>query len=206
MQLVVLTCFFLSGASGLVFEEVWTRDLTLVFGSTTLALSTVLSVFMGGLALGSRIGGRIADRIQDRLRAYAIAEAGVGLYALMVPIILASYPSLNASLYRILGDHGPALSLGRFLAAALLLLIPTTLMGATLPLLSRHFVEPGSKTSRIGATVGTLYAINTFGAVVGTFVGGFVLLPRAGVLATNYAAAATNLTLAAMIMAVRRRF
>jgi spermidine synthase len=205
MGLVVLTCFFLSGASGLVFEEVWTRDLTLVFGSTTLALSTVLSVFMGGLALGSRLGGRFADRIQDRLRAYALAEAGVGLYALVVPFILASYPALNHALYRLFGQHSVALSLGRFVAAALLLLIPTTLMGATLPILSRHFVLPGSKTSRIGATVGTLYAINTFGAVVGTFVGGFLLLPGAGVKWTNYTAAATNLTLAALVMIVRRR-
>jgi len=205
MAWVVWACFFLSGASGLVFEEVWTRELTLIFGSTTLALSTVLSVFMGGLALGSRIGGRFADRIQDRLRAYAVVEAGVGLYALLVPAILAAYPSLNALLYRGLGDHAVALSLGRFVAAALLLLLPTTLMGATLPILSRHFVEPGERTSRIGATVGTLYAINTFGAVVGTFLGGFVLLPGAGVRLTNYAAAATNLTLAALVLAVRRR-
>jgi spermidine synthase len=205
MAWIVWACFFLSGASGLIFEEVWTRELTLVFGSTTLALSTVLSVFMGGLALGSRLGGRFADRVRDRLRAYALAEAGVGAYALIVPFILAAYPALNALLYRGLGDHAVALSLGRFLAAALLLLVPTTLMGATLPILSRHFVEPGSKTSRIGATVGTLYAINTFGAVVGTFVGGFMLLPGAGVRLTNYTAAAINLTLAALVLLVRRR-
>ncbi len=205
MTLVVLACFFLSGASGLVFEEVWTRELTLVFGSTTLALSTVLSVFMGGLALGSRLGGRIADRLKDRLRAYALAEAGVGLYALAVPWVLGWYPSLNHALYRLFGDHAFGLSLGRFVAAALLLLIPTTLMGATLPILSRHFVRPGETRSAIGATVGSLYALNTFGAVVGTFVGGFILLPGPGVLATNYTAAATNLTLAALVMLVRRR-
>jgi spermidine synthase len=204
MTLVVLACFFLSGASGLVFEEVWTRELTLVFGSTTLALSTVLSVFMGGLALGSRLGGRIADKLQDRLRAYALAEAGIGLYALAVPFVLEWYPSLNAALYRLFGDHAVGLSLGRFFAAALLLLIPTTLMGATLPILSRHFVRPGETRSAIGATVGSLYALNTFGAVVGTFVGGFILLPGPGVLKTNYAAAATNLSLAALVMIARR--
>jgi spermidine synthase len=93
---LVLACFFLSGASGLVFEAVWTRELTLVFGSTALAMSTVLSVFMGGLALGSWLAGRFADRIADRLRAYALAEAGVGLYALAVPLVLAGYPALNA--------------------------------------------------------------------------------------------------------------
>jgi spermidine synthase len=200
---LVLACFFLSGASGLVFEAVWTRELTLVFGSTALAMSTVLSVFMGGLALGSWLAGRWADRIADRLRAYALAEAGVGLYALAVPLVLAGYPALNAAMYRVLGSSAVGLSLARFIAAALLLLIPTTLMGATLPLLSRHFVRDDG--SSVAGTVGRLYAINTFGAVVGTFVGGFMLLPGVGVRATNYTAAATNLSLAALVWLARRR-
>jgi spermidine synthase len=204
---LVLACFFLSGASGLVFEAVWTRELTLVFGSTALAMSTVLSVFMGGLALGSWLAGRWADRIADRLRAYALAEAGVGIYALAVPLVLAGYPALNAAMYRVLGSSAVGLSLARFVAAALLLLIPTTLMGATLPLLSRHFVRDDASLpgTSIAGTVGRLYAINTFGAVVGTFVGGFVLLPGIGVRATNYTAAATNLTLAAAVWLARRR-
>ena len=200
---LVLLCFFLSGASGLVFEAVWTRELTLVFGSTALAMSTVLSVFMGGLALGSWLAGRLADRLADRLRAYALAEAGVGLYALVVPLVLHGYPALNAAMYRLLGSSAVALSLARFVAAALLLLVPTTLMGATLPLLSRHFVRDDG--SSVAGTVGRLYAINTFGAVVGTFVGGFLLLPGVGVRATNYAAAATNLMLAAAVWLARRR-
>jgi spermidine synthase len=200
---LVLACFFLSGASGLVFEAVWTRELTLVFGSTALAMSTVLSVFMGGLAIGSWLAGRLADRISDRLRAYALAEAGVGLYALVVPLILLGYPALNGAMYRLLGNSPVALSLARFVAAALLLLVPTTLMGATLPILSRHFVRADGRS--IAGTVGRLYAINTFGAVVGTFVGGFLLLPGIGVRATNFAGAATNLSLAAAVLLARRR-
>jgi spermidine synthase len=203
VQLLVLCCFFLTGASGLVFEQVWTRQLELVFGSTTLAISTVLSVFMGGLGLGSWLAGRYADRLKDRLKAYALAEAGVGAYALLVPLILRLYPALNAALYRLFGDHAVSLSLGRFLAAAMLLLLPTTLMGSTLVLLSRHFVGPDEKTTSIGATVGALYALNTMGAVFGTFAGGFVLLPNQGVLSTNYAAAGTNLTLATLVFLLR---
>jgi spermidine synthase len=245
-------------------EGVWTRELTLVFGSTALAMSTVLSVFMGGLALGSWLAGRLADRLSDRVRAYALAEAGVGLYALFVPVVLLGYPALNAGMYRLFGGAVVALSLARFVAACLLLLVPTTLMGATLPILSRHFVRPDGKRSivdgqaprhglgaddslrepivdgqaprhglgaddslrepivdgqaprhslgrddslrePIAGTVGKLYAINTFGAVVGTFVGGFVLLPSIGVRATNYAAAATNLALAAAVLLTRPR-
>src|SRR5437879_10681700 len=99
MGLLALVCFFLSGASGLVFELVWTRQLGLVFGSTTLAISTVLSVFMGGLALGSVLAGRFADRLKHPLRAYAIAEAGGGLYGLRVPKILEHYSGVNGRLY-----------------------------------------------------------------------------------------------------------
>src|SRR5687768_9355329 len=132
MRAVVLACFFLSGASGLIFEMVWTRGLTLVFGSTTLAISTVLATFMGGLGLGSYLAGRIADRLRAPARAYALCELAIGAYALMVPIILARYPTLNEWLWATLGERYALLSALRFAAAALLLLLPTTLMGATL--------------------------------------------------------------------------
>src|SRR6476659_1385497 len=95
MRLVILACFFLSGASGLILELIWTRMLTLVFGSTTLAVSTVLTAFMGGLGLGSVLAGRLADRLRDPVRAYALAEAAIGAYALVVPWVVASYPALN---------------------------------------------------------------------------------------------------------------
>src|SRR5919206_1469917 len=103
MPAVVLACFFLSGASGLIFELLWTRLLTLVFGSTTLAVSTVLTAFMGGLGLGSYLAGRLADRLRDPVRAYALAEAAIGVYALGVPWALASYPALNRALWTALG-------------------------------------------------------------------------------------------------------
>src|SRR6185437_12523914 len=92
MRVVVLACFFLSGASGLILEMLWTRMLTLVFGSTTLAVSTVLTAFMGGLGLGSYLAGKYADRLKDPVRAYALAEAGIGVYALLVPLVMTLYP------------------------------------------------------------------------------------------------------------------
>src|SRR5947208_3041147 len=85
MPAVVLICFFLSGASGLILELLWTRMLTLVFGSTTLAISTVLTAFMGGLGLGSYLAGRLADRLRDPVRASALADAATGAYGLQVP-------------------------------------------------------------------------------------------------------------------------
>jgi spermidine synthase len=218
---LALGLFFLSGASGLVFEMVWTRGLTLVFGSTTLAISTVLTAFMGGLGLGSALAGKTSDRIRDPLRAYALAELGVGLYALALPLVLARYPALNSWLWASFGDagHGPGttsvlassapgwnyavLSTLRFLASAGLLLLPTTLMGATLPLLGRYLLSRPSEMGGLGRRMGSLYAVNLFGAVAGAFFAGFVFLPLLGVRQTNFVAAGINLTLAATVLLAR---
>jgi spermidine synthase len=205
MRAILLACFFLSGSSGLILESLWTRQLGLVFGSTTLAISTVLATFMGGLGLGSYLAGRYADRIKNPVRAYALAEAGIGLYALLIPVILWAYPALNHWMYRVFGDRWLLLSMVRFVGSAALLLIPTTLMGATLPLLARHFVTRPWELRRSGLRIGTLYAINLFGAVAGAFFSGFVFLPLLGVSWTNVTAASFNLTLAAAIIIARRR-
>ena len=204
MRAVVLACFFLSGASGLILEMLWTRMLTLVFGSTTLAVSTVLATFMGGLGLGSYVAGRFADRLKNPVRGYAIAEAAVGVYALLVPLIISFYPGLNRWLWDTFGDRYALLSVLRFIAAALLLLLPTTLMGATLPMLSRHFVTRPWELRRVGLRIGTLYSINLFGAVAGSFFAGFVFMPLFGVRWTNITAASFNITLAAAILLARR--
>src|SRR3954467_2798728 len=104
MRALLRACFFLSGASGLVFEMVWTRMLTLVFGSTTLAVSTVLTAFMGGLGLGPSVAGKFADRLKTPVVAYATVEAPRCVYALLVPLVIALYPGLNRWLWTV--PHG----------------------------------------------------------------------------------------------------
>ena len=163
-------------------------------------MSTVLSVFMGGLALGSLLGGRLAPTVKRPLLAYALVEAGVGLYALLLPVLLARYPALNGFLWRTVGDHFVLLSVLRFVATALALIVPTTLMGATLPLLSQYVAKRHAGILGASVQIGTLFAMNTTGAVVGTFVSGFWLLPRLGVHRTNLIGAGTNLTLAVLII------
>lgn len=204
MPTVVLSCFFLSGASGLILELVWTRMLTLVFGSTTLAVSTVLATYMGGLGVGSYLAGKIADRIKNPVRAYALAEAAIGIYALAMPWIISFYPGLNHWLWGTFGDRYTVLSLLRFAAAAGLLLLPTTLMGATLPLLARFLVSRPFEMGRISLRLGTLYAVNLFGGVAGSFLAGFEFLPAAGVSATNWIAASFDLSLAAAILLAQK--
>jgi spermidine synthase len=204
MPSVVLTCFFLSGASGLILELLWTRMLTLVFGSTALAVSTVLTAYMGGLGLGSYLAGKWCDRLKDPVRAYALVEAAIGAYALAVPWIISFYPGLNQWLWGTFGDRYGLLSLLRFAASAGLLIVPTTLMGATLPILARYFVSRPYELGRVSLRLGTLYAVNLFGAVAGAFFTGFVFLPHLGVRHTNYLAAAFDLTLAVAILTARR--
>ncbi|MBN2575647.1 MAG: fused MFS/spermidine synthase [Deltaproteobacteria bacterium] len=204
MPAVVLACFFLSGASGLILELLWTRMLTLVFGSSALAVSTVLTAYMGGLGLGSFLAGKWADRLKDPVRAYALAEAGIGLYALAVPWLIGFYPGLNQWLWAAFGDRYTLLSLLRFVASAGLLIVPTTLMGATLPILARYFVSRPFELGRVSLRLGTLYAVNLFGAVAGSFFAGFVFLPGIGVRRTNLVAASFDLSLAAAILVAQR--
>jgi len=199
MRAVAILCFFLSGASGLIFEVIWTRMFSLVFGATTLAISTVLTAFMGGLALGSFLAGRYSDRISDPLKAYALCEAGIGATALALPLVVGHFGALNSWLYSVLSDNYTLLAGARFIISASVLVVPTTLMGATLPLLSRYFIQSNVEHARVGVRVGMLYAINTFGAVVGTALGGFVLLPNIGLSLTNTLAAGTNIFLAAVV-------
>ncbi len=178
---------FLSGAAGLIYEVTWLKALGLVFGSTTDALTTVLAAFMGGLGLGSWALGRRADRHPQPLQLYCYLEIGVAATALLTFTVL---PSLR-QFYSVAGG-GIAL---RILCAALLLLAPTFLMGATFPVLVGIFRQGQTET---GGPVSRMYAINTAGAVAGTFGAGFLLLPSLGVTRTAVAAAACN-TLAAVL-------
>ncbi|MBI5602057.1 MAG: fused MFS/spermidine synthase [Deltaproteobacteria bacterium] len=199
---IVLLCFFLSGFSGLLYEVLWLRMLILIFGSTTLAVSTVLTSFMGGLALGSYFFGRIMDRQKRPLLYYGLLEGVIGLYALMVPWLF----SLLVPAYRVIwAQFHPnfyGFTLMQFLLVSVVLVVPTTCMGATLPILSRWAVQ---QEKTLGVTIGRLYALNTFGAVLGTALSGFFLLPLLGVQKTLGIAVAVNLLVALCILALYRR-
>jgi spermidine synthase len=199
--------FFLSGASSLVFQTLWSRLLSHVFGSSSIAVSSVVSVFMAGLGLGAYWFGKRADRLREPLRLYALVETAVGCIALVVPLLLRSdgwLASVNATLRAQLGGGTVLFLLARFLCIFPILIVPTTLMGSSLPLLSRHFVAGHSSAVAASRAVARLYAVNTFGAVIGVFTCSFVLLPRLGVSATNLVAACTNFALALLITLLRR--
>lgn len=175
--------FVLSGATALVYEVVWTRQLTTFFGSTLYGVATVLSAFMGGLALGSYLLGSRADRMRNPLAVYGWLEIGTGIAALVFPWALRATQPIIGSVYVTGGEQTfLVFSLIRFAIVFLLLLVPTTLMGATLPVMSKAVT---TSFSQVGRRVGGLYALNTLGAVLGVFAAGFLLLEMLGVFRTT---------------------
>ena len=195
-------CFVLSGATGLIYEVLWARMLGLVFGATTLAVSTVLAAFMGGLALGSAVAGRLADRITRPLRVYGLIEIGVAVYALLVPLLFTVVDNLYAFIWQHFQPGFFVFSLWRFVLSCALLLVPTSLMGATLPVLSAVLLRSAKRSSN---SVTQLYACNLVGAILGTLVVGFVLLPSIGVRATIIVAASLNIIVGVIAIFAERR-
>ncbi len=193
-RLLTYLLFFLSGISGLIYQIVWTRLLVLVFGNTLMATSTVLSSFMAGLAAGSFILGRWIDRRpRSLLTVYAVLEAGIGLFALVFPLLLDAATPLYMGLYRALAGDLLLLNLVRFAVCFVLIFIPTFLMGGTLPVLLKRFVG-GEET--IGGQTGLLYGLNTAGAVTGTLACGYLLLRTLGMQQTTWIAVGMNLGVA----------
>jgi spermidine synthase len=174
---VVLVCFLTSGATSLILEGTLVRLVRFVLGNTTLAVTTVLCAFMAGLALGSYVGGRLCDRSTRLLRMYGALEGAVGVSCLVLPWCIVALEPAYRWMYVHLADTPLWLSLARFVLCGWLLLIPSTFMGATLPVLSRWYAL---RFGRIGQSVAGLYAINSLGAGAGALLCGFALLPALG--------------------------
>lgn len=192
----LLALFFASGSTSLAYEVLWTKILTLSIGTNVIAVSAVVSSFMGGLALGAyAIGDRI-DRYSNPLKIYAYLELGVGLWAIiLLPLLKISSP-LYARLQFAFGLSGTAHNLIVFILAFFPLLVPAVLMGGTLPSLLSHIERSaGKKKGGIGTNVSLLYGVNTCGAVFGTVTCGFFLIGKAGIVMTNLLTASVNLVI-----------
>src|SRR5688500_233129 len=198
---LLLLVFLLSGVSGLIYQVLWQRQLSLVFGVSAYATATVLGAFMAGLALGGYAAGRVADRVRAPLAWYGVVEILIGLAGLLTPLAFGALQDVYGPLYRAVG--GSALApIVRFGIAFVVLLVPTALMGASFPLIVRAAL--GARDDG-GRAIGLLYAINTLGAVVGTLAAGFYLIGEIGIQASIGVAAALNLAagLAALLVGQR---
>lgn len=193
----LFSAFFLSGVSGLIYQTVWVRMLTRYLGSTTAATATVLCVFMGGLALGAWLGGRLSDRIKKPLLGYVILEFFIAISAILMSFLIISVlGGFYLNVFPWFESFPVGVAFARIFFCMLCLLLPTILMGATLPLLVSFMTR---SISRFQWGLGQLYSINTSGAVFGVFITGFVLIGALGEQTSLYSAALLNIIAACIV-------
>ncbi len=197
MNLIVLIAFGFSGAAALIYEVAWTRSLALILGSTTYALSTMLSTFMAGLALGAWIGGKLADRGKNLLLLFGIMELGIGIFGLITIPLINSLSPFYFKIYRTFHLSPNVFLAIQFVLCAGVMLVPTTLMGATFPVISRKVAH---NMDEIGRSVGNAYSFNTLGAIIGSFSAGFILIPFIGVKAAVITAASLNVAVSIVMI------
>jgi spermidine synthase len=199
----VLALFVASGAAGLIYQVVWSRELVLVFGNTTQAVATIVTAFMAGLGFGSLAGGRLADTSLRPLRLYGLVELAVAAMAALLPFAFTGLAELYRGVWPSLVERPGQLAGVRFGLAVAAVAPATFLMGMTLPLLTRYLVRT---LDEAGARLGELYAANTIGAMVGTLLGGFVLIELVGLHLTSYLAVALNLAAGLGALLLSRRW
>ena len=204
---LLLLCFFLSGTAALIYQTAWLRQFALVFGTSELAVATVLAAYMAGLALGAYAVERWLQELRRPVLGYALIELGIAASAIaLVPVALWACDRLLLLAFG--GQASPpsseALGLSTFYLAAtfIALALPTALMGATLPLLARQSVR---EEWQIAERIGLLYCMNTAGAVLGALLAAFVLLPQLGLARTVWGGAAVSVAVFLMAWLLTRR-
>jgi predicted membrane-bound spermidine synthase/tetratricopeptide (TPR) repeat protein len=194
---ILLISFGFSGFASLVYENAWTRALTLVIGSSIYSFTTMLVTFLIGLALGGFLYARFFGEREARLSTFGLIELYVGLAAAATIPMFERLPLIFVRLLQGFGDTFTVfLSLQMFLSA-LVMFVPTVLLGMTFPLVARLFTQ---SLYRVGRGVGNSYAANTVGAVLGAFAGGFILIPNIGVQNTIIFAVILNLLIGCVLV------
>ena len=193
---LVYLYFFISGITALVYEIIWTRQLTLVFGHTVYSVSIVLAAFMAGLGFGSYVWGHKIDRAVGKegetspLLVYGRIELLIFATSALLSLIFSEFHIFYAWMHRWLPESPLLFNVLKALLAFLLMFIPATFMGATLPIISKYYV---TDNTRLGTQIGYLYSINTLGAAAGCLLTGFIFISNFGVLQTALFASCANL-------------
>lgn len=200
MEKVIFLLFFLSGIAGLIYEVVWAKHLSLFLGNTTQAHTIVLATFMGGLAAGYFLFGRIVDKRQSALSLYGWMEIGIGLSGILFVPLLGWLGSAYFFLVSHFGLDSILATTSKFILSILLFLVPTVLMGGTLPVLSRFVVRA---LGEIESGVAWLYFLNSLGAAFGSLLAGFVLMPQFGLNLSIAAAVILNLLVGLIALTLR---
>lgn len=199
-------CFLLSGFAGLLYETVWLRQFAIVLGTSEQALAVILASYMGGLAVGAWVASRTVARVRRPVLTYGLLEAGIAICALLMPWGLRLVSGMHVQIFGGTPVPPAAGSLPQTLFGLAssfgLILLPTAMMGATLPLLTKYVVHHDRE---VGPRIGILYGINTFGAVAGTLAAAFLFLPAFGLARTTWVGAAINLAIFVLVVLIARR-
>lgn len=199
-NIILSLSFLLSGISGLIYEVLWAKYLSLIFGNTTYAHTLVLSTFMGGLALGSFLLGKLSDRSKDRLAFYMWVQICIALFCILTPNLFAFSKNFYLAAAKNLSLNPTGIIITKFIIGILIILPPTILMGGTLPILSKFMTQSFSER---GKTIAYLYYINSLGAVLGTLLAGFYLIYFFGLETTVTIAAVINLAAGVLVYILR---
>lgn len=193
--------FFFSGMSSLIYQVMWAREFGQVFGVHVFAISTVLTAFMAGLALGSLYFGKLVDKLNKPLLLFAILQIGLALFALSFPFLFRGLAASYSFLIKQSSAGYWGAQMIRFGLSFLFLLIPATLMGGALPVIAKFLVR---RLENLGWNLGSLYSVNNLGAVLGCFLAGFVLIQTVGMGGAMMFGALINLVNAAIVLLMPR--
>ena len=184
----ILIAFMISGMTALIYEIVWARPLQLIFGSTIYAVSTILTTFFVGFSLGSYAFRNLADKTKNPMRIFAFLELGIGIYGFLILVIFKILPNSQILFLN-------------FLMLFFVLIIPSSLFGATWPIMNKAYIHLES----VGKDAGKLYSANSFGSFIGTLIAGFLLIPLLGITKTGIFAASLNILVSLMLFAYIRK-
>jgi spermidine synthase len=200
-RIILFAVLFFSGVSALTYQIVWIRKFGLVFGVDVYTMATVLSAFMAGLAIGSLIFGRLADKVKSPLSLFILLELGIGLFGILFPFTFKGLINIYTPIIQKFGLSSYSGQIVKFSISFTYLLIPTTLMGGTLPVIFKFFVK---RLGNLGWHISNLFAINNLGAVIGCFLSGFILIKTFGITTSLYIAACINIINAILVFLVFR--
>ena len=198
---LLLILFGISGMTALIYEMIWIRPLTLVFGTTMYAVSTIVASFILGLAIGSWIAGRFTDRLQNPLKYYAFIQIAVGFFGILLLPVFDLMPKVYLDLYHLTYPNQPVFMIAQILMSMGMIAIPATLMGTTLPLMLKTY---STEFTTIGKDVGKLDASNSIGAFFGTLAAGFLIIPILGIHDGILVTASINIILGTAILITKK--
>lgn len=176
--------------AALIYEVVWSRELSLIFGSTVYAVSMMLTAFMSGLSLGGFLGGKWADKSKNLFALFGKLELAIAIFGLLTIPLIQVLPTLYFFIYNTLKPSFYLFFVFQLLLSFLIMLAPTTFMGATFPVVAKINTL---SIEELGNDVGNVYSINTVGSILGSLGAGFLLIPLIGIKGTTFVAASLNL-------------